>query len=278
MSLQCSTSSCYLLFEIIPGQIFFALTTLPVWLSLFLSCKCIKDTNGTKWYQKKVLAFAECVFGNILKIHYSDDQRGKVYTVINYEVSSEHMYWLFIFFIQASGMAFVQFWEEFLIDESHICSTDPHLDCFKSNTNFRFNCSNITYEEQITSVTCYKFVFRFGNAIASAVGLMVAASMLVYFIISFLLKVSNGSKWPDFRKCLTVVIQYIGMLMAILICAVLCSLLIFSTSYGPDYANTISKTVGTCNIIMGAFATFPHGKFKDRSERQRLDGYDQMKE
>ena len=154
MSLQCPTRTCYMLIEILPGQTCFVLMTLPVWLSLFFSCKCINDTKGAKWYREKVLTYAEYVFGNILKINYSNEHKGKIYTVFNYEVSPEHMYWLFIFFIQASGMALVQFWEVFLIEQSHICSTDPHLDCFKSNTNLRLNCSNITYEEQISSVTC----------------------------------------------------------------------------------------------------------------------------
>ena len=251
--------------------------TLPVMVSLFFSCKCIEDTKGAKWYREKVLTYAEYVFGNILKINYSNEHKGKIYTVFNYEVSPKHMYWLFIFFIQASGMALVQFWEVFLIEQSHICSTDPHLDCFKSNTNLRLNCSNITYEEQISSVTCYKFVFRLGNAVASAIGIITSTGMLIYFIISFLLKVSNGSGRPIFRKRLTVAIQYIGMLMAMLICAVLCLLLTFTTSFGADYANTLAKTVGMCNIIMGAFASFPRGKFTNKNERLECM-YEQMSE
>ena len=223
-----------------------------------------------------VLTFAENVFGNILKIHYSEEQKGKFYTVLNYEVSSKHLYSLFIFFIQGIGMAFVQFWEVFLIEKSHICRTDPYLACFDSD-NSRLDCANITYGEQISSVTCYKFVFRFANAIVSAIGIMAAAGMLVYLIISFLLKVSNGSKWPNFRKRLTVVIQYIGAVMAMLICAVLCILIYFSTSRGPDFANTLSKTIGMCTIIMGTFASFPHGEFKNKNEKIEC-AYEQMTE
>ena len=273
MSLQCPTSTCYLVLEILPGQTVFFLITLLVWLSLFLSCKCINHTKKAKWYQEQVLTFAEWVFGNILKIHYSDEQRGKFYTVINYEVSPKHMYSLFLYFIQAIGMAFVQFWEVFLIEESHICSTDPHLDCFKSNTNLRFNCSNITYEEQITSVTCYKFVFRFGIATASAFSLMAAAGMLVHLIISSLLKISNCSRGPIFRKCLTVAIQYIGMLTALLIYVALLILPIYTTSYDPDFYNTLAKNTGMCTIIVGTFASFPHGKFKNRNERLSLSAH-----
>ena len=276
MSLQCPTSRCYVLLQVLPGQIVFVLMTLPVWLSVFLSFECINRTKAAKLYQEMVLTFAENVFGNILKIHYSEEQKGKFYTVINYEVSSKHMYWLFIFFIQGIGMAFVQFWEVFLIEESHICRTDRYLACFDSNT--RLDCSNITtYGEQITSVTCYKFVFRFANAIVSAIGIMAAAGMLVYLIISFLLKVSNGSKCPNFRKRLTVVIQYTGAVMAMLICAVLCILLYFSTPRGPDFANTLSKTIGMCNIIMGTFASFPHGEFKNKNEKLEC-AYEKMTE
>ena len=54
--------------------------TLPVMVSLFFSCKCIKDTKGAKWYREKVLTYAEYVFGNILKINYSNEHKGKIYS------------------------------------------------------------------------------------------------------------------------------------------------------------------------------------------------------
>ena len=112
------------------------------------------------------------------------------------------------------GVAGVVFWDIYLYEESNICSTNPDLVCFPAYPNMttlRLDCSDTTYLEDnnITSVICYKLVYKLGIASGSALGIVTAYALLFAVITLILLKVSNGSGWNKRRALITVALQII---------------------------------------------------------------------
>ena len=78
---------------------------------------CNRQLWNKQWLQNKVDAVMERVFDRILTKH-SSEQEGNVYIVMNYKAPHSHTHLLFLTFIILITSAFVQFWDEFLLEES----------------------------------------------------------------------------------------------------------------------------------------------------------------
>ena len=150
-------------------------------------CKHPKATGFRQWVTRTVIEpTVEAVFGNFLKKHLDKDGQS-IYIIFNCYAPQDYSIVLFSYVGQLIGIAFMQFWDDFLFEVSHICSTDPDLACFRSNPNMTtpcLDCSNTSYLEDnnITSVICYRYVFRIGTATGSALGTVTATALIICFI------------------------------------------------------------------------------------------------
>ena len=79
--------------------------------------------------------------------------------------------------------ATVQFWDEFLYEESSDCITKSYTCCYGlyQNTTQHVDCSNTSYLEDnnITSIICHRFVFRLGTAAGSALGIIATNALVI---------------------------------------------------------------------------------------------------
>ena len=210
---HCTTYECYFYLKIVPV----ALSTLSVVLLAFIllmkvlcsKCECIRNTKVVKWYWDKASSLTEVVFKHFL---IEDDNNRKVFDAFGYKASHENMQRMSIILLQAIVLALGQLWDEFLIQESYICSsTDPRLHCFSTSTNQKLNCQNLSENE--TFVTCYKYVFNTGHAAASAIGIISATGLIVYIVGLVSLKLFNGiscRKLLSIILCLIVIIEILA--------------------------------------------------------------------
>lgn len=206
---QCSTYECYFWLKIAPV----ALSTLSVaLLALILlmkviccKCECIRKTKVVKWYWNKATKLTEVVFKHLLK---EGNDITKVFNAFGYEANHENMQRMSIIVLQAIALALSQLWDEFLIEESYICSsTDPRLHCFSTSTHQKLNCQNLSaFENNETSITCYKYMFNIGHAAASAIGIISATGLIIYIVGLVSLKLFNGISC---RKLLSIILHFI---------------------------------------------------------------------
>ena len=151
------------------------------------------------------------VFSTMLNKH--NDRAGKkVYTILNYKVPDRYQVLVLAMVLSLIGVAGVTFWDIYLYEESHICSTDPDLACFPAYPNMStssLDCSDTSYfdNNNITSVICYSLVNNIGIASGSALGIVTAYALLIAIYTLLLLKVSNGSGWNKRRALITVALQ-----------------------------------------------------------------------
>lgn len=188
-----------------------------------------------RWHDKFVTPCVEKVFDNILKVHESENEKEKAYVVFKcYKSPRFYITWLFIILTNLAGIAFVQFWNYFLLEESYICSNNPTLACFSASPSTyqqKLDCSNMSYleENNITTVVCYKFVFRLGRATGSAVGIVSTSVIIMCLIQLLLLKIWDHCKGRDcFKGCITMFL--IKLVVALLIMTHSVVLYIFQTS------------------------------------------------
>ena len=220
---NCQTYRCYFWSREAIEITFFCLFVLPgifwpitsCWTSIMnneaLSC-C-----GCGWTEPVV----QFVFGSVLKEHVKDGERGC--TIFNYKAPRWYKAFLFSNVLQLLGIGLMQFWDNFLLEESRICTTDPNLACFRSNptlSTLRLDCSNTSFIEKnnITSFSCYRFVFKLGPATGSAVGIVTTTAFIIKYIIPyFLLKISKGTSGSKCQKYSTIVMQLTLALVAVLL-------------------------------------------------------------
>ena len=143
----------------------------------------------------------EQVFSTMLNTN-TDRAGKKVYTILNYQVPERYKVLMLAVVLTLMGVAWVVFWDRFLFEKSHICSTDPDLACFPANPNMstpRLDCSDTSYLEDnnITSIICYRFVYILGTSIGTALGIVVTTALVIIIINLLLLKLSNGSALPE---------------------------------------------------------------------------------
>ena len=284
MVFMCQDYTCYFCIKNLPVFI----TTAPVYLItlilLILYSRRVRNTRLGKWYLDKTSAITQLAFGNFLKKkrdHNNEEanEEEKVFTVFGHEASLKEMRWLFIILVQATLLAFAQFWDEFLLEESYLCSTHPQIYCFSTTlippSGQHTNCSNTsdtsdTFSIFARHVVCYKYVFNTGHAAASAIGIMSATGLIIYIVCLVFLKVLNGIKS---HKCRTTCIKLSVAAEILIFCQVLAFLPILNTIRDghlplptPEYFATVRssyKTLTMSFMIVSSILSFPWNKFRE---------------
>ena len=284
---SCQTYTCYFWSKEAVEIFFFCFIVLPgvfwplasVCCSCWTRCGCIKKKTvsrccGCGWTEPVV----QFVFGSVLKEHIDKDgERG--YTMFNYKAPDCYEAFLFSNVLQLIGIALMQFWENFLLDESRICTTDPNLACFPSNPMLstpRLDCSNTSFIEKnnITSFSCYRFVFKLGPATGSAVGIVTTTAFIIkYMVPLILLKISKGTNGSKCQKCSTIAMQVVLALLA----ALLTSLMVYlryAISYSPLELLNAIRYLPIGYVIASNIIFVPWFKFKQiEAETEDEDEY-----
>ena len=119
-------------------------------------------------------------------------------------------YTTFCYFATFVGLiisAISEFWNQFLFEESNICTNDIYTCCYDANQYYpqRLDCSNSSYlkTNNVTSIICYKFAFRLGRATGSTLGLVTSCVLGLLIITWCLLKISKGTRAKTWRVALT---------------------------------------------------------------------------
>ena len=175
------------------------------------------------------------------------------------------------------GVAWVLFWDIFLFQETHSCSTNADLACFPAYPNMttpRLDCSDTSYLEDnnITSVICYRFVFRLGLATGAAFGEVTTITMIIATITLLLLKVSNGSEWNKHRAVLTIAIQIITVAIAVG-AAIAIYVVDRSTSSVELQAIRIVRDSSVTYTVIYSTVLFPWWSFKKMKDNENEEDY-----
>ena len=213
----------------------------------------------------------ENVFRIMLNKHIDRDGK-EVCTILNYRVPDRYKVLMLAMVLTLMGVAWVLFWDIFLFQETHSCSTDPDLACFPAYPNMttpRLDCSDTSYLEvnKITSVICYRFVYRLGLATGAAFGEVTTITMINVTITLLLLKVSNGSGWNKHRAVLTVAIQIITVAIAVS-AAIAIYVVDRSTSSVEIQAIRIVRDSSVTYTVIYRTVLFPWWSFKDMKDNE----------
>ena len=214
------------------------------------------------WNDHIVTPCVEQVFDDIFKVYESKGKTEKAYIVFkHYKSSPFYTMWLFFLLLSLAAIAFIQFWNDFLLEESYTCSTNPTLACFSASPSTyeeKLDCSNMSYleENNITAVVCFKFVYQLGHAAGAAVGVVTMNALIMCFIQFGLLHLSQCCKAP-----ITIAIQFAAALLTIGATTVLYLLQqSYSTSLHSWYP--FIRTYFNGYIIAVATLSFPWFSFK----------------
>ena len=203
----------------------------------------------------------EHVFDRILKKH-SSQEEGNVYIVLDYQAPHNYTNLLFFTFVCVIVNAIAHFWDDFLFEESYDCSTKSFICCYRPNqiSSSHLDCSNINYlnNNNITSVICYRFVFRLGTATGSALGIVGTIAMTIFAITWCILKISKGSRATQCRAMLTLFFQVTTTLIVLA-----ATMLLFLSKMIVNF-NTISLFKGypITILIIVYIVSFPWKAFK----------------
>ena len=141
-------------------------------------------------------------------------------------------------------------------------------------TTPRLDCSDTQYLEvnNITSVICYRFVFRLGLATGAAFGVVTTITMIIATIPSLLLKVSNGSGWNKHRAVLTIAIQIITVVIAVG-AAIAIYVVERSTSSVEIQAIRIVRDSSVTYTVIYSTVLFPWWSFKKMKDNENEEDY-----
>ena len=269
MVLKCKDYACYLWIKNLPVFI----TTAPVYLItillLILYSRRVQNTRLGKWYLDKTSAVTQLAFGSFFKKtrnpnNEEENEEEKMFTVFGHEASLKEMRWLFIILVQATLLAFAEFWDEFLLEESYSCSTHPGVHCFSTTSPLYgqpTNCSDIDTSD--TEIVCYKYVFNIGHAAASAIGIMSATGLIIYIVCLLFLKLLNGMRS---HKCLITCIKLLAAAETLMFWQVLDILQIDGGSFAGGILATVRsiyKTLAMSFMIVTSILSFPWNKFRE---------------
>ena len=98
-------------------------------------------------FTTRLTPIVEHAFSFMLK-SYTDKDGKKRKSILNYKVPEEYMLGLMVIVLNLFQVAFTQFLDNFLFEETHGCTADKTLDCFPSNAALdtqRLDCSNTSY-------------------------------------------------------------------------------------------------------------------------------------
>ena len=281
MVLWCHDYTCYLCIKNLP--VFIA--TVPVIpitvILLLLYSRCVWNTRAGKWYLDKTSAVTQLAFNSFLKKNRDcnneeEEEEKKMFTVFGHEASLKEMRWLFIILVQATLLAFAEFWDEFVLEESYSCSTHPKVHCFSTTSASLYgenvNCSNTSD----TGIVCYKYVFSIGRAAASAIGIISATGLIIYIVCLVFLKVSDGIRT---HKRLITCMKFLAVAEIVMFWQVLSILPIIDIKHGiiapavsTEYFAIVRsnyKTLTMNIMIISSIISFPWNKFR-KSEYEQL--------
>ena len=267
--LFCSTFWCYYYIQNLPGLFIGVLVLIFQFpftlLSMCLNARCFRRFKVAKCYQACGKTIIKHVLQHFLKAH--DDEEEEIYYIVfNYRIPVEHMYWLSNILIRAFFVALIQFLNNLLFDESRMCSAEPSLDCFSTNSFNKLNCPSISDVEELTTVICYKFVFHVGWATGSAIGTITATSITIYLIILLLLKISGG-KTSSYRcKWFTLVVQHTVASLVTIVTVVLGVSRIQTSSTLLAGLNSSVEIVTVGLIVSSSIGFFPWMIFRDKKK------------
>ena len=272
MVAMCHDYRCYFYIKNLPVLI----ATTPVYLItlllLILYLRCIRNTRAGKWYLNKTLAVTQLVFAKFLKKkpdrnneEEKEEGEKKVFIIFGHEASLKEMRWLFVILVQATLLAFAEFWDEFLLEETYSCSTHPRVHCFSSQSGRHINCSD---RSNTYWVICYKYVFNTGHAAASAIGIISATGLIIYIVGLVYLKVLNGIRS---HKRLTTCMKLLAVAEIVMFCQILAFLPMMDTIFTATDATLRSfcKTLTMNIMIVSSIISFPWNKFT-KSEYEQL--------
>lgn len=207
-----------------------------------------------------------CFFRNILEKSKDEEGKGKVYTMFNFKAPPFMIYWLYNTLVQVTGLAFIEFWDDFLLEESFDGSTDKHIACFSCDwPNQKLNCLNLL-DDNVTSnsIICYKFVFELGSALGSSLGVITTFGLGIYIAILLLLKFSNGSRGTKWHKRCACFFQVFAVLMLFILTNALIFLWTLTSHLTiKESVENCLKTGGIGGLMAFTIAFVPWWKFKD---------------
>lgn len=265
MPITCDTFTNCVILEMLPVVLsYIAVISISYFHMILSICKCSKQTRLRQWYLNNfITTIVEHSYGNILEKPKDEEEKEKNYIVFNFKVPISIKYWLYSSLVNVSGIAFIQFWDDFLLEESFSCSMDPNTVCFSPNLpQHKLNCSNM--DDNMTSIVCYTFVFKLGSALGSSLGLISSIGLVIYITILLLLKVSNGSKATKKQKWITIALQSFAVLILAILTTGLWTLQILTSHLTTRaYLNESLKTGGIGVLMMLIVATIPWWKFED---------------
>ena len=277
--LACQDYRCYFYIKNLPVFI----TTVPVLfitlLLMILYSRRVQNTRLGKWYLNKTLTVTQLAFGSFLKKKHNsnneeENQEEKVFTVFGHEASLKEMRWLFIILVQATLLAFAQFWDEFLLEESYLCSTHPNVHCFSTTSSLsgqQTNCSDIDTSDTGSVIVCYKYVYNIGHAAASAIGIISATGLITYIVCLVFLKISDGIRS---HKRLITCMKLLAVAEIVIFCQALTILqmtadIFYITPVAPATVRSFCKTLTMNIMIVSSILSFPWNKFR-KSEYEQL--------
>ena len=278
---MCQDYTCYFWIKNLPVLIATELVCFITVLLLILYSKCVRNTRGKKWCLNKTSAVTQLVFYNFLKKkrdlinveeEEEEEEENKVFIIFGYEVSLKEMRWLFIILLQATLLAFAQFWDEFLLQESYLCSTHPNIHCFSTTSSLSgqlTNCSDIDTSDT-GAIVCYQYVFNIGHAAASAIGIISATGLIIYIVSLVFLKILDGIRS---HKRLITCMKLLAVAEIVIFWQVLAFLQmivdIFYTT--PVATRSFCKTLTMSIMIVSSILSFPWNKFRKSEYEQLLD-------
>ena len=217
----------------------------------------------------KTLAVTQIVFSKFLRKkpdrNNEEEEEEMVFVIFGHEASLKEMRWLFVILVQASLLAFAEFWDEFLLEESYSCSTHPRVHCFSSGQHT--NCSDRSNTDWII---CYKYVFNTGHATASAIGILSATGLITYIVGLVFLKVLNGIRS---HKLFTTCMKLLAVAEIVMFCQILAILQMMDTivTATDATARSFCKTLTMDIIIVSSIISFPWNKFRKIEYEQLSD-------
>ena len=275
MVLKCKDYACYFWIKNLPVFI----TTVPVYfitiLLLILYLRCVQNTRLGKWYLNKTLAVTKLVFNKFLKkkSNRNNEEEENVFIIFGHEASLKEMRWLFIILVQATLLAFAEFWDEFLLEESYSCSTHPKVHCFSTTLSLSGQHVKCLDTSETDAIVCYKYVFNTGHAAASAIGILSATGLIIYIVGLMFLKVSDGIR--SHKKLITC-IKLLAVAEIVMFWQVLASLPVIATIFNitpitPATARSFCKTLTMNIMIVSSIISFPWNKFRKIEYEQLPD-------
>ena len=226
-------------------------------------------------FTTRLTPIVEHVFSFMLT-SYTDKDGKKRNSILNYKVPEYYMLGLLIIVLNLFQVAFTQFLDKFVFEETHGCIADKTLDCFPSNAALdtqRLDCSNTSYlmGNNINSVICYRLVLNLGTATGSALGTVTTTALAIYLLTLIILKVSNG------KSCRVLSTISIKIISAIVIIS---ATIVLSIYQNETTSTELKRVIITMrNVIIGyaiLYGTlfFPWCQFEkieeDKGEREPL--------